>query len=540
MKKYIAAAFLAVMLVTPFASSALTIEEVKEQIQRLLAQISALQEQLRVLQSTNTATSTDPTSPYAKPFSKHRVCNILLPNLSQGSQGEDVRELQGFLTTEGHFNAQATGYYGPVTANAVASWQTGQGVTPIGAFGPQSRERLKLWCGGNANLQASPTRGEAPLTVNFYTRLSGFHPNTIYHTLDFGDGASERAANCPAPADACTGPGVNTHTYTQNGTYVATLNKVSDRCPDDGDPNTPRCLAPIHSEVIGKVQIHVGTIACTLEYNPVCGAKPIVCITTPCNPIPTTYGNKCAMEADGAKFLYAGECKDNYPNPADDPQCKRWDDGKWCGAKCSRETPGGPPICAIPACLFEGAIPPDGSARCIEYFGNSSNKPPVISGFSGPTVLKVNETGTWIVKASDPENGPLSYRVTWGDELFGISPLVSAAREGLPATQVTTFTHAYTSKGLYTVTVVASDNRGQEAKTSTTVRVDSAPVVCTTEYNPVCGRPAGCVDTCTSGQCPAICQLHTPQTYSNRCNLDAAGATYLHTGVCTGTSDNWY
>ncbi len=46
----------------------------------------------------------------------------------------------------------------------------------------------------------------------------------------------------------------------------------------------------------------------------------------------------------------------------------------------------------------------------------SVNQPPVISGVSGPTTLRVGETGTWTVQASDPENGTLSYSVIWGDE----------------------------------------------------------------------------------------------------------------------------
>ncbi|MFM2419022.1 MAG: hypothetical protein RL385_3745, partial [Pseudomonadota bacterium] len=34
----------------------------------------------------------------------------------------------------------------------------------------------------------------------------------------------------------------------------------------------------------------------------------------------------------------------------------------------------------------------------------------------GPTTLVVNAAGTWTIAASDPENGTLSYHVTWGDE----------------------------------------------------------------------------------------------------------------------------
>ncbi len=61
------------------------------------------------------------------------------------------------------------------------------------------------------------------------------------------------------------------------------------------------------------------TIACTEEYIPVCGKKPIVCITTPCDPVPTTYGNKCKMKADGATLAYEGACRPAPQPPTPNP-----------------------------------------------------------------------------------------------------------------------------------------------------------------------------------------------------------------------------
>lgn len=49
--------------------------------------------------------------------------------------------------------------------------------------------------------------------------------------------------------------------------------------------------------------------ACTLNYQPVCGAKQVQCITTPCDPVPQTYGNRCQLEADHAIYLYEWECQ---------------------------------------------------------------------------------------------------------------------------------------------------------------------------------------------------------------------------------------
>lgn len=77
--------------------------------------------------------------------------------------------------------------------------------------------------------------------------------------------------------------------------------------------------------------------ACTKEYNPVCALTQIQCITTPCDPIPETYGNSCMMEAANAEFLYQGECAaDEEPTMCTmqyDPVCGV--DGVTYGNACS-------------------------------------------------------------------------------------------------------------------------------------------------------------------------------------------------------------
>lgn len=98
------------------------------------------------------------------------------------------------------------------------------------------------------------------------------------------------------------------------------------------------------------------------------------------------------------------------------------------------------------------------------------NLPPVIHGISGPTVLKIGETGTWTVKASDPENQPLNYSVVWGDETtapMSLAP-VSGSTE---ITQSATFTHAYNQTGTYNPTFTITDIQGATAKSSISVAV---------------------------------------------------------------------
>ncbi len=101
----------------------------------------------------------------------------------------------------------------------------------------------------------------------------------------------------------------------------------------------------------------------------------------------------------------------------------------------------------------------------------SDNQQPVIHGVGGPTTLKSGETGTWVIKAYDPENSPLTYDVNWGDT-FGSG---ASATANLPS-QTATFTHSYSVAGTYNPVFTVIDNKGLSAKTSISVNVGSAVV----------------------------------------------------------------
>lgn len=519
----------------PAIAPAITIEELQAQVKDLVSMIARLQTQIAQL--------ADTPKPSTPPMGlKHRICAALDRDLAQGIRGEDVQALQEFLAELGFFPGSPTGYFGPLTAQAVAKWQTGEGVAAIGKFGPISRERLLKWCGKDGieipgqRFSAEPKRGDAPLTVVFSSWIGGLRGDRtiIAYAIDFGDGTSEKVAGCYSPLDYCQSPGQNKHTYAQNGTYIATLYKTVDPCPT-GNSNAPHCLAAVHREVIGKVQITVGPIACTKEYRPVCGAKPITCITTPCNPIQQTYSNKCALVADGAKVIHEGECR-GLVDPAQDPQCKRWSNAGWCSGGCHREVPGGQPLCVMPMCAErQSESQSERPAQCLEYFDGSGSKPPVISGFSGPTTLRVNETGTWSIRASDPENGELRYNLTWGDE-SRMPPVANmSSGDGMPYFTATTFTHTYGAAGVYTITIIVSDTAGRQSRTTTTVRVGEGlpPIACTMEYAPVCGRP---LSGCEGYNNTAVCAEPQPVTYGNRCALNGAGATFLYEGECSNAA----
>ncbi len=297
--------------VLPSRVSAQTANELQDQFNALMGQAFGLSEQLRVLEANRQSTSSVSTLP------THRICSALYRNLIQGVQGDDVRSLQEFLRERGNLAASPTGYFGALTRAAVMSWQASEGISPAGSFGPFSRERIKRWCGGvtvvsNQLLTATPTSGTAPLTVEFTSRSTGTEgpctSNDQGDLIYFGDGDTSWAwasSGCGYPLGK---EAVTTHAYSTAGSYTAVLYKSQIACTSTG------CTTPRTEKARVVITVR-GSQTCTMEYAPVCGLKPIVCITTPCNPIQQTYSNRCMMSADGATLSYEGACRPTPPVP---------------------------------------------------------------------------------------------------------------------------------------------------------------------------------------------------------------------------------
>lgn len=64
--------------------------------------------------------------------------------LKQGDQGQSVIALQQKLKHLGYFHGKVTGYYGPVTTQAVRDYQCDQGLPVLGVAGPKTHKALGL------------------------------------------------------------------------------------------------------------------------------------------------------------------------------------------------------------------------------------------------------------------------------------------------------------------------------------------------------------------------------------------------------------
>ncbi len=114
------------------------------------------------------------------------------------------------------------------------------------------------------------------------------------------------------------------------------------------------------------------------------------------------------------------------------------------------------------------------------YTNTSGNRAPVISGIDAPTILAVNQLGTWTVRATDPSNGTLSFSVDYGDT--GICPMGYSCTTEAPAARsstqtVSTFTHQYATPGTYTLRFIVTNSAGLSVQSTATVQVNNTSTV---------------------------------------------------------------
>ena len=298
------------LLASPLVASADTISDIQAKVRELVAQLQQLKAQLAA-QGTTPAADDGGGAGIVNQVT--RICPQILRTLDQGISGSDVKELQAYL------GVSQTGYFGPMTARAVAAFQAEEGLSQVGIVGPMTRAAFARRCGwGNRTFTVSPTSGKAPLEVVFSNKVSGLRGLGSY-TVDFGDGQSAPAGACYAPLDYCQTAGQNTHTYTANGTFTAKL-IYQPPAPICNAPPGAACMTVLPlPQTIATVMIRVGSEApsCPVYSPPICNENEQLvvgdvgsdgCQRGPrCVPkIPTTPGAPSINGIDGPASIATG------------------------------------------------------------------------------------------------------------------------------------------------------------------------------------------------------------------------------------------
>lgn len=128
-------------------------------------------------------------------------------NLTVGDYGGDVFSLQALLIAQDSLKVAApTGYFGPLTAAAVANWQASVGLPSTGYFGMLSRDEL-------AGVAIAPTANESPAQATTITATTTSSssvvapPASVPAFTSAPSIVSTPSASAPAPTTA---------TYTRN------------------------------------------------------------------------------------------------------------------------------------------------------------------------------------------------------------------------------------------------------------------------------------------------------------------------------------
>jgi PKD domain-containing protein len=154
---------------------------------------------------------------------------------------------------------------------------------------------------------------------------------------------------------------------------------------------------------------------------------------------------------------------------------------------------------------------------CITYTTSSTSttstvtQAPVITAVQGPLTITAGTSGTWVVQASSPSNGSLSYSMIWGDEGPSVSGILDLSGGGLNYSSSNSLTHIYLNSGAYTMIAYVKDSAGNTNKATLTVQVSSPQAVSATAPATTATTGASCGysgQTYTEGQqlaswCPA-------------------------------------
>ena len=161
MNKKLVAGVMMVSIMLPSLVFAQT--DVRSQIESLMSQIRTLQAQLQTLLQ-DAASSTRAVLGVPPGQLSKAMCIRLGRNLRHGMEGEDIRALQEWLLEdkENAFVGRATGFFGPLTARAMARFQTGMGIasTTDGSVGPLTRGFFERQCGKGLGKDDEDKRGK--------------------------------------------------------------------------------------------------------------------------------------------------------------------------------------------------------------------------------------------------------------------------------------------------------------------------------------------------------------------------------------------
>ena len=103
------------------------------------------------------STTPPPVTPITTPVTVAVGQSVFARLLSVGSTGDDVRNLQTRMLSEGVYTGPITGYFGPLTQAGVKAYQAKYGIDQLGIVGPVTRAQLNKVFMANEGSNAAAT-----------------------------------------------------------------------------------------------------------------------------------------------------------------------------------------------------------------------------------------------------------------------------------------------------------------------------------------------------------------------------------------------
>ena len=447
-------------------------------------------------------------------------------DLSVGARGSDVSALQSWLINNGFdipaisLGGVARGYFGAQTKLAVMKYQLANGIPNTGYVGRLTRAKL------NEHKQVNPSAPvinsiEAPTilmlnqTGTWTVKASDPQNTSLNYSVDWGDTAITAPVACPqgyncalngSASPAFVQNATFTHSYSYAGTYAvrftvknsAGLTTQSSATVQVGANNASplNVISPNGGEIWTKgtsqmikwispiyFRATYADIKLVPYYQPCTGQVcPMVAMMYPYH-VPYTIATNVNINQNSYNWN-VGSIYNSASGKL--PVCEA-DNAVNCISSSSSIIPDGQYLIQICEVGINGELGTNCDSSDKPFIINSNtanNRPPVIIGVDAPTTLAVNQTGTWTIHASDPENGKLSYSVMWDN----VNDLFSPGAVGVNTQyykQDTTFLHSYSMVGLHIVTLTVADSAGLTAETKTTVNVTNSTQPSITVVSPL-------------------------------------------------------
>lgn len=411
-----------------------------------------------------------------------RPCPMLETNLRFGTQSNptlryDVIVLQDLLRAQGLLNSPSTGYFGSLTLAAVKRFQAANGVPATGFVGVLTRAQFNaVSCGRGGSVSITDVSGPTTLLANqagtWSVVANAKTASNLSYSVSWGDEYQGYVYTPTATAATAnvTQASTFTHTYTKAGTYTATFN-VQDLQNNSSarksitvvvmDPSQPKITVTAPNGNERWYSMTNKTISWTASNLP--AGKVDIYLTLQTSGFDCGLAYPCAMNAVMPMPILLDK---NIPGPeyhwivATDMYDKKLSRGQYKVRIC--------PAGSSEWAYGESCDESDTAFTIIDpEFEN--NLVPVINRFTGPTTLRVGETGTWTVSAYDPEGTTLEYTARWDK-----GPTTGSEGAMFPYnTSSGVFTTAFSTAGTYQLRFRVQDTAGKHTENSISVQVQN-------------------------------------------------------------------